>query len=142
MKRTPRRGGRHRLRSSRAASSWPEWTWGETLSAVLTPSILVAVVTPSGSLLYALSGGTPGSVLAFSLDLQGGLNPVPGSPFAVGDAPTNLALSPSGTFLFVTNSTGSTVSTFSIGGTGVLTPVNGSPFPLPGTGPTSISAGL
>ncbi|HEX5412657.1 MAG TPA: beta-propeller fold lactonase family protein [Terriglobia bacterium] len=76
------------------------------------------------------------SVSAYSVDTNGALSPVPGSPFATNGAGTGGNLYSSNRiivvkgFLYASNSGSNTVSAFAIDpSTGVLTLVSGSPFP-------------
>ena len=93
------------------------------------PSALA--MDPSGKLLFAanlgtFSDNTSGTISVFSI--QGGsLTPVPGSPFpteTLGDTtdtgPIGLAVSPSGSFLYVANQFTSTVQSFSYDSSGTL----------------------
>ncbi|MDD5543983.1 MAG: beta-propeller fold lactonase family protein [Acidobacteriia bacterium] len=79
----------------------------------------------------------PNSVSAFSVQSNGSLLPLPGSPFATGGTgqgsgffATNLiVISSNGNFLFASNGGNNTVSAFAVSpGTGQLTTVPGSPF--------------
>ncbi|MDD5543984.1 MAG: beta-propeller fold lactonase family protein [Acidobacteriia bacterium] len=79
----------------------------------------------------------PNSVSAFSVQSNGSLLPLPGSPFATGGTgqgigffATNLiVISSTGNFLFASNGGNHTVSAFAVNsGTGQLTTVPGSPF--------------
>jgi 6-phosphogluconolactonase len=67
---------------------------------------------------------------AYSIDSNGTLTPVPGSPFgedrAVG--PVSVAVDSKAKFAYVANSASDNITVFSIGSNGVLTPVPGSPF--------------
>lgn len=104
-----------------------------------TPPILglatAVVADPASGLLFATSEN--GIVCSFSINSQGELQPVAGSPFSLGANAANLdprgvAVDPSGKFLYTSNflSTGlDDVSAFSIApGVGSLTEVPGSPF--------------
>ncbi len=93
---------------------------------------------------FVFVGNESGSVSAFTISsTNGALTPVPGSPFPA-SSPFGIAVSPSGAFLYVTNTgTGglspSSVSTFKIDATtGALTAVN-SPITT-GTTPIGITA--
>ena len=62
------------------------------------------------------------------------------APFAAGDAPSGIAIHPSGRFLFVANTASNDVSVYTINRvTGALTPVAGSPFPT-AAAPSAIAA--
>jgi 6-phosphogluconolactonase (cycloisomerase 2 family) len=92
-------------------------------------------VDPSGKFLYvALSNA--GSIAAFTIDgTTGVLTSVPGSPFATASTEATqtyeIALAPSGKFLYAFNFNGNTMAAFTIDSTsGVLTTIAGSPFPV------------
>ena len=53
-----------------------------------------------------------GTVLAFSIGEEGALSAVAGSPFATGSNPGGVAISPNGSYLYVTNGRSDTVSAF------------------------------
>jgi 6-phosphogluconolactonase (cycloisomerase 2 family) len=67
---------------------------------------------------------------AYAIGAGGGaLQPVPGSPFAVGPSPSAFAFDPAEHFLYVTNASTSTVSVFAINSSsGALTAIPQSPF--------------
>jgi 6-phosphogluconolactonase len=123
-----------------------------TSTGMLTPvpgSPFSTGVTPHGVAVdsagkFVFVGNENGSVSAFSINSSNGaLTPAPGSPFPA-SSPFGVAVNPSGTFLYVTNTgTGglspSSVSTFKIDPTtGALTAVN-SPITT-GTTPIGITA--
>jgi 6-phosphogluconolactonase len=92
-------------------------------------------VDPSGKFLYvALSNA--GSVAAFTIDgTTGALTSVAGSPFATASTEATqtyeIALTPSGKFLYAFNLNGNTMSAFTIDpASGALSTVAGSPFPV------------
>jgi len=98
-------------------------------------------VDPTGKFLYVpscgsdCSGSGPGSIVAFTITAGTGvLVPVPGSPFAAGMAPYEMAFgtpdgSPSGgTFAYAANHNSNNISAFSIQPSGALSAVPGSPF--------------
>jgi|HubBroStandDraft_5_1064220.scaffolds.fasta_scaffold98117_2 6-phosphogluconolactonase len=92
-------------------------------------------IDASGKFLYvALSNA--GSVAAFTIDsTTGALTSVPGSPFATASTEATqtyeIALTPSGKFLYAFNLNGSTMAAFTIDSTsGALTTVADSPFPV------------
>lgn len=53
-------------------------------------------------------------------------------------APSSVAVTPNGSFLYVSNRGSNTVSAYTIGGSGTLAPVAGSPFPA-GTSPSAVA---
>ncbi len=77
-------------------------------------------------------------VLAYSIDnASGNLTPI-GSALPAGTNPSNVAVMPSGAFVFVTNAGSNNVSAYSVGASGALTEVSGSPFAT-GTGPSAVA---
>ncbi len=91
------------------------------------------------------------TVSAFSVDVNGLLTPITGSPFVTGGsgigsgffAANRLTTSVAGNFLFVANEQSNNISVFSINSvTGVLTLVPGSPFATGGTAGAGISLGV
>ncbi len=78
--------------------------------------------------LYVVNNGSF-NVSAFTIDSNGSLTPVSGSPFAVGLFPVSAAVDLRGRFLYVANGSSSSISAFSITGTGSLIEIPGSPFP-------------
>ncbi len=94
------------------------------------------VMDPIAGFLY---GSNPaGSVCAFSINSQGALEAVTGSPYALNAMldPRAVAVDPFGKFLYTANYAGGDVSAFGITpGSGALTQVQGSPFSIgAGTG--------
>jgi 6-phosphogluconolactonase (cycloisomerase 2 family) len=93
------------------------------------------VVDPSGKFLYATADDAIGSVLAFAIDSNGALSPVPGSPFVIASS-TAVALNTepygivdTGSFVYVALSGTNQVAAFSVDSeTGILTHVPGSPY--------------
>ena len=85
-------------------------------------------ISPNGRFLYLSSRSTLGRIEAYTIDsTTGALSPVNGSPFTSPGAPKELALDPSGKFLFV--ATGSGVAAYAVdAASGALTGVAGSPF--------------
>jgi 6-phosphogluconolactonase len=94
------------------------------------PEGLAGLGVGQGIVLYAALKNA-GAVAAFSINADGSLNPVAGSPFAAGKGTASLTgcgCVPNG-FLFAANSIDGTISTYSINSaTGVLTQTRGSPF--------------
>src|ERR1019366_1819187 len=94
-----------------------------------------AVIDPSGKYLLVTNNYHSTNVSVFSIDSgSGALSEVPKSPFFANDNPTEILITPSGKFVYVTNPTIGAVTAFSFSN-GVLTQVPGSPFSsLPGGG--------
>lgn len=91
------------------------------------------------------------TVSAFSVDANGALTPIAGSPFPTGGsgvgggffAANRITIGTVRKFLFVTNEQTNNISVFSIDpATGVLTLVPGSPFPTGGASGSGISLGV
>jgi 6-phosphogluconolactonase len=77
-------------------------------------------------------GGQNG-IAAFSIQSDGSLTPVPGSPFVTTYGAWALAISPNGTFLYVSTATASAgaIAVYRINQTtGAIAPIAGSPFTL------------
>lgn len=91
------------------------------------------------------------TVMAFSVDANGALTPIGGSPFPTGGgglqsgllAANRMTIGTVTKFLFVANEQTNNISVFSIDlATGALTVVPGSPFPYGGTLSSDISLGV
>jgi len=104
---------------------------GSPFPAGSQPNSLVVV----GSWLFVTNAGD-NSVSAFAIDANtGALTPVPGSPFPAGANPsalvpanTDLAHSPTGLLLYVSNQGSNNISGYIVTGNGALQPISGSPF--------------
>jgi 6-phosphogluconolactonase (cycloisomerase 2 family) len=103
----------------------------------------IARAQDGATFVYTNNDRTPNSVSAFSVDANGSLSPVPGSPFltsgnGVGGgffAANRITASVVKDFLYAANAGSNTVSAFSINpATGVLTTIAGSPFVTGGVG--------
>jgi 6-phosphogluconolactonase (cycloisomerase 2 family) len=100
------------------------------------------VVHPNGGFLYVSDGDD--NVLGFSIDGNGDLTALAGSPFSAGGSVINtnfLAMDPAGRFLYAANYDAgftSNISAFTVdSNSGALALVPGSPFPA-GAGPDAI----
>jgi 6-phosphogluconolactonase (cycloisomerase 2 family) len=98
------------------------------------------VVSPSAKFVYVTSttstggGAVGGHINAFSVQSNGSLKPVPGSPFATQARIPALAIDPKGQYLYASDSSGNAgaVAGFTIDQiSGALTPIPGSPFIVP-----------
>jgi 6-phosphogluconolactonase (cycloisomerase 2 family) len=97
-------------------------------------------VEPTGRFLYA-ADPSGNQVLAFSIQSDGTLKAVSGTPALTGNQPVSIATDSQGTFLYVANQGSNSVSAFLIdSSTGALAAVSGSPFPTGGRGPTFVTA--
>lgn len=104
-------------------------------------ALLVAVSTSlnAQNFVYTnndIAGANANSVSAYSVDTNGALSPIPGSPFATngtgngGGLYSASRIIVSANFLYASNAASNSVSAFTVdAGTGVLTAVSGSPFP-------------
>ncbi len=115
------------------------------LTLTLSPVFLAAQSAyPCGSHQFAYVANEEGSNVSGYIihDANGNLTPVEGSPFYSGKSgPTSVAVTPAGTFLYVTNRSAKDkdVAGFSIDcDSGRLTPVPGSPFAA-GSQPSAIA---
>lgn len=79
---------------------------------------------------YSVNAGST-LIDVYSLDDNGALAPIHGSPFSNGASSGSFALtlSPGGSFLFTGDGFGSQISSLSVAPNGRLQPVSGSPFP-------------
>lgn len=105
-------------------------------------------VSPNNQFVYVANRGSD-TVTAFSIEDAGALTLVPPTgattnPVSVqGDAPSSMAISPNGQFLYVSSSSSNVITAFQIGASGLLTLVpatgaNPNPIPTGGTSPKSI----
>lgn len=92
-------------------------------------------ISPNGKYLYitnANSGNERGGIAAYAIGPDGKPAPLPESPYACGSDPGNLAVSPSGKYLYVANGGSITgrggVFAYAVGRSGTLTPLPGSPY--------------
>jgi 6-phosphogluconolactonase len=96
---------------------------------------LYLTVDPMNRFVFAADEDSPGGVFAFTIDAStGALTAVPGSPFLIGSNSNpvqtgQIAVDPTGSFVYVTLPATGQVAGFSINApSGVLTPIPGSPF--------------
>ena len=79
------------------------------------------------------------NIAAFTINSDGTLTTVPGSPFpTLGTRPNGIAVNAAGTMLFAANFTSNNVSVFTISPNGALTLVIGAPFAVAG-GPLDVA---
>ncbi len=89
-------------------------------------------VSPSGKFVYVsnVDGGSNSSVSGFAVGSEGTLSPLPCSPSTNCETqkePEGIAISPTGSFLYVANHNSNTVSIFAVAADGTLTQVPCSP---------------
>jgi 6-phosphogluconolactonase len=118
---------------------------GSPYSAGVTPAQMAFAQLNSGAALYASDpGDSIGGILAFSVNSDGSLSPLSGSPFSTvaGASPSFLLWvtdTSENQFLFASLSNAGQVAAFSIDtSTGALTAVSGSPFTV-GNGPDTLA---
>jgi 6-phosphogluconolactonase len=104
------------------------------------PQLLV--MDSAGGYLYVMNTGSD-NISVFSIDSSSGaLTQIPGSPTLIGSPPLNMALTPSGNYLYVTTSAGQVGNDGSIVGfsvnAGVLTSL-GASFPSDGINPNGLA---
>ncbi len=96
-------------------------------------------LSPSDNILYVTGEALTGVVQAFAVNAGVFSNqPVPGSPFATGNNPYGMTISPGGDFLYTANKIDTSISEFKINADGSLTALPGSPIGETGTGPTAL----
>jgi 6-phosphogluconolactonase (cycloisomerase 2 family) len=97
----------------------------------------VGAQTSPATLLFLLeNNGSPiGAIHAFTLNSStGALSEAPGSPYNAGFDPQQLAVDPTGRFLYATNQTSQDITGYSVDtSSGALTPLPGSPFFIGGS---------
>lgn len=111
------------------------------------PSSIAAVpASPfvSGSIPFlVVANRGSNNVSVYSVASDGGLTPVPGSPFEAGQAPSSVVVDAYGSFVYVADSGSNDISAYAIDpATGNLTRLAGSPFAVGGTQPVSLSGYL
>ena len=113
--------------------------------------ITISIVRDDGYVYVNNNSFGTNTVSAFSVDANGALTPIAGSPFVTGGggvgggffAANRAAIAPVKKFLFVSNEQSNNISAFSIDpATGALTLVPGSPFPTGGLSLSGISLGV
>jgi 6-phosphogluconolactonase (cycloisomerase 2 family) len=103
-------------------------------------------ITPDGRHLYLICQDTD-EIHGFAIGSDGGLTPLPGSPYEVSDFPEGITSSPDGRFIYTASvglgtdpPTDGAVSGFSVGADGALTEVRRPPLAA-GVGPVGITTG-
>lgn len=97
-------------------------------------------ITPKGDFLYT-ANPAQGTVAGFAIGSDGGLTPVPGSPFSVGTvgtSPSFIVTDPAGNFLYLADPANNAVLGFTIQSNGAISAIPGSPFPS-GAGTVALS---
>ena len=113
--------------------------------------ITISIVRDDGYVYVNNNVSGPNTVSAFSVDANGALTPITGSPFATGGsgnaggffAANRTTIGMARKFVFAANEQTNNISVFSIDpATGALTVVPGSPFPTGGASGSGISLGV
>ncbi len=91
----------------------------------------------SGSFVY-VSVPDAGLIIGFTLNSDGTLSPIAGSPFITGGGVSGLAIDPGNHFLYSANTSAGTVSVFAINAGGTLSQILGSPYTV-GKAPRAIA---
>jgi 6-phosphogluconolactonase (cycloisomerase 2 family) len=76
---------------------------------------------PAGKFLFVANMNSD-NISAFTVNADGSLTPVAGSPFAAGHSPQYLVTDRTGSFLYVVNVNDNAVTTYTIGAAGALSP--------------------
>ena len=105
------------------------------LTAVGTPVANGGLMGIGGSLavdddenfLFVGNGSTP-DISVFAIAADGGLTPVPGSPFPIGSDVDGMTMNLVGTTLYVAAPTANVLIVLNVAADGTLTPIPGSPF--------------
>ncbi len=97
-----------------------------------------SAANPTSQYLYA-STLIPNGVMAYSIQSDGSLLTLPGSPYTDPNSPFDVAIEPSGRFVYVVNYGGG-VSGWAIASDGSLTSLPGSPYSTGGDASNSIAA--
>ncbi len=111
---------------------------GGTLTNVQNVPLAAANgIAVSSKFAYVADGSN--GVFAYTINATTGQLTAVGAAVAAGNNPSNVAISPNGAFVFVTNQDSNDVSAYTVdGSTGALTLVTGSPFGA-GTGPMAVT---
>jgi 6-phosphogluconolactonase len=100
-------------------------------------------LAPSGNYLYVTTSGgqansNDGSIVGFSVN-AGGLSALAAPRDSDGVNPNGLAIDPSGTYLYVANTSSASIAIFTIGASGALSPVQNSPLADTYAAPVSLT---
>src|SRR6516225_5280075 len=114
-------------------------TFSVAVPTATIAALFFLLTAPSRAQFAYVANADSGDISAYSIDSNGSLTPVPGSPFAAGIEPFSVSVDFIARFAYATNFSGSNVSAYRISSNGALTPVSGSPFET-GAGPISVAA--
>src|SRR6516162_7529818 len=107
-------------------------------AATVAALFFVFLRVPSRAQFVYVANADSGNVSAYSIESNGSLTPVPGSPFAAEIEPFSVSVDFMARFAYATNFSGNNVSAYHIDANGALAPVSGSPFET-GLGPISVA---
>ncbi|MYX42019.1 beta-propeller fold lactonase family protein [Streptomyces sp. SID89] len=85
-------------------------------------------ISPDGKHFYNVNE-IGGDVSAFSIEADGSLTPVAGSPFAAGSTPHSVTITPDNHYMYVPNVLSHNIEGYEIQANGALVKLAGSPFP-------------
>jgi 6-phosphogluconolactonase (cycloisomerase 2 family) len=110
----------------------------ETFVAAVVLAVILAALpnqanaaTRQRANLAFVANQSANNISAYTIEPNGRLVPVAGSPFSAGSSPNSVAVVPSGRFAYVADVIPGGVSGYSVSQSGVVTPVPGSPFATP-----------
>ena len=98
------------------------------IACLLMAAALVQPALAQGQRNLYATGAFSNTVSGFDVAPDGSLTPVAGSPFAAGNVPAGVAVTPDGDNAYVVNGNSANVSAYDIAADGTLTPVAGAPF--------------
>src|SRR5438132_9262948 len=114
-------------------------TFSMAMRAATVAALFFLVLTAPAPAQFAyVANADSGNISAYSIDSNGSLTPVPGSPFTAGVEPFSVSVDFMAKFAYATNFSGNNVSAYRIGSDGALTALPGSPFET-GVAPISIA---
>lgn len=87
---------------------------------------------------FLFVGEAGSGIRVLSINSNGSLTEVAGSPFASQLGPRSIVVDPTNSYVYVANSTANVITGYSLGDTGTLTPLSTSPFSA-GVGPYAMS---
>src|SRR4029077_20610378 len=107
-------------------------------AATIAASFFLFLTAPSRAQFAYVANADSGNISAYSIDSNGSMTPVPGSPFTAGVEPFSVSVDCMAKFAYATNFSGNNVSAYRIGSDGALRALPGSPFET-GVAPISIA---
>src|SRR6516162_9452592 len=107
-------------------------------TAIIAALIFVFLTASSRAQFAYVANADSGDISAYSIDSNGNLRPVPGSPFTAGIELFSVSVDSMARFAYATDFNGNNIAAYRIGSDGALTPISGSPFET-GMAPISIA---